>query len=151
MINGFVDYGIKHFRKQLCLPSHHNCLGSSCSSPCYISPEQELQSQGNSLSGWQFPGHFPHLPGVPGGTLLLSAELSGSRCLQYCFRIVIFVFLSKERENIQSLFKCYCLSTRSGSNLKGETKIPVCICNFLLHYVHSGLPFKTNKFLKARN
>lgn len=93
MLNGFVDYGTKHFRKQLCLPSHHNCLGSSCSSPCYISPEQELQSQGNSLSGCQFPGHFPHLPGVPGGTLLLSAELSGSRCLQYCFRIVIFVCL----------------------------------------------------------
>lgn len=68
--------------------------------------------------------------------------------LQDCY---FCVFLSKERENIQSLFKCYCLSTRSGSNLKGETKIPVCICNFLLHYVHSGLPFKTNKFLKAKN
>lgn len=68
--------------------------------------------------------------------------------LQDCY---FHLFLSKERENIQSLFKCYCFSIRSGSNLKGETKIPVCICNFLLHYVHSGLPLKINKILKAKN
>lgn len=44
--------------------------------------------------------------------------------LQDCY---FHIFISRERENIQSLFKCYCLSIRSRSNSKGETKIPVCI------------------------
>lgn len=60
------------------------------------------------------------------------------------------IFLSRERENIQSFFKCYCLSIRSRSNLKGETKIAVRIYAILLHSVHSGLPFKINNFLKAK-
>lgn len=144
MINRFVDYGIKHFREQLCLPPPQHCLGGSYSSPRNCSLRE-------TLSRWQLQGYFPHLPGVSACTLLLSAVI----CKQVppiLFQDCYFpVFLSKERENILSLFKCNCLSIRSGSNLKGETKIPVCICNFLLHYVHSGLPFKINKFLKAKN
>lgn len=45
-------------------------------------------------------------------------------CLQDCY---FHIFISRERENIQSFFKCYCLSIRRRSNLKGEPKIPTCI------------------------
>jgi len=44
--------------------------------------------------------------------------------LQDCY---FHIFISREREDFQSLFKCYCLIVRSGSKLKGETKSPVCI------------------------
>lgn len=82
--------------------------------PLATSQEQELQSQGNSLSGWHFPGYFPRLPGVPGCTLLLSAVIWKQVppvMLQDCY---FHLFLSKERENIQSLFKCAALASGVG-------------------------------------
>lgn len=131
MINGVVDYGIKHFRQQLCLPSHQDCLGSSYSSPCHIS------GAGTAVTGKlsvrvALPRIFSSSPWCAWLYLAAFSRVIWKQVppvmLQDCY---FHLFLSKERENIQSLFKCCCFSIRSGSNLKGETKIPVCICNFM--------------------
>lgn len=120
------------------------------SSLCCISQDRELQSQENS--GWvAVPRTVSSSPWCAWLYLVAFSRVIWKQLppvfLQDCY---FHIFLSRERENIQSLFKCYCLSIRSESNLKSGTKIPVHICAILLHSVHSGLPFKINRFLNPK-
>lgn len=133
MINGVVDYGIKHFRQQLCLPSHQDCLGSSYSSPCHIS------GAGTAVTGKlsvrvALPRIFSSSPWCAWLYLAAFSRVIWKQVppvmLQDCY---FHLFLSKERENIQSLFKCAALASGVGVTWKVKQKslsVSAILCAF---------------------